>query len=314
MPDRSPPRRESPPAQRLPVRLGRQRRDTVRRMTYDVIVIGAGVSGLYQLHRLRERALHYTSTRRATTLAACGTGTATPAPGSTRRATATWYRSRPSCSPSGTGPSTSRRSPRRCATCGTSSTASTCACRHHVRCARSEADTFDTSTRQWTVGSTTVPRRRPGSSSWRWGSSSPNLPTFPGVDDFEGPSFHTSSWPSDGMDLTGKRVRVVGTGVMAGAAHPRGGQGGRSPHRVPADSELGVPARCTTARSRRKSKPRSGRRRPRLRAGARRPSAASSTTPIGGRRSRVSDEVREAFDEELYGDQPGFGIWMGNFR
>src|SRR4051794_7518062 len=30
-------------------------RHTGRRMTYDVIVIGAGVSGLYQLHRLRER-------------------------------------------------------------------------------------------------------------------------------------------------------------------------------------------------------------------------------------------------------------------
>ena len=38
-----------------------------------------------------------------------------------------------------------------------------------------------------------------------------NLPQFEGIDDFEGLSFHTARWPAD-LDLTGKRVAVVGTG------------------------------------------------------------------------------------------------------
>jgi cation diffusion facilitator CzcD-associated flavoprotein CzcO/acetyl esterase/lipase len=35
---------------------------------------------------------------------------------------------------------------------------------------------------------------------------------FPGQDDFRGTVLHTSQWPADGVDLTGKRVAVVGTG------------------------------------------------------------------------------------------------------
>lgn len=37
------------------------------------------------------------------------------------------------------------------------------------------------------------------------------LPSFPGMDDFAGESFHTAAWPAD-LDVTGKRVAVVGTG------------------------------------------------------------------------------------------------------
>jgi 4-hydroxyacetophenone monooxygenase len=39
----------------------------------------------------------------------------------------------------------------------------------------------------------------------------PNIPEIPGMRDFAGPSWHTARWPSD-MDLTGKRVAVIGTG------------------------------------------------------------------------------------------------------
>jgi len=37
-------------------------------------------------------------------------------------------------------------------------------------------------------------------------------PDFQGVDDFEGEWFHTARWPQGGADLTGKRVGIVGTG------------------------------------------------------------------------------------------------------
>jgi cyclohexanone monooxygenase len=42
--------------------------------------------------------------------------------------------------------------------------------------------------------------------------SVPRLPEFPGLDAFEGDWYHTGEWPHDGVDFTGKRVGVVGTG------------------------------------------------------------------------------------------------------
>ncbi|MCB1746764.1 MAG: NAD(P)/FAD-dependent oxidoreductase [Gammaproteobacteria bacterium] len=43
--------------------------------------------------------------------------------------------------------------------------------------------------------------------------SDPKAPDIEGVDDFAGPAWFTSSWPRDGsVDLTGKRVGVIGTG------------------------------------------------------------------------------------------------------
>ena len=41
------------------------------------------------------------------------------------------------------------------------------------------------------------------------------LPDFPGIDSFQGDWCHTSRWPEEGMDLAGKRVGVVGTGATA---------------------------------------------------------------------------------------------------
>ncbi len=42
----------------------------------------------------------------------------------------------------------------------------------------------------------------------------PKLPRLPGMDSFPGPSFHSSYWPS-GLDVTGKRVAVIGSGASA---------------------------------------------------------------------------------------------------
>jgi cation diffusion facilitator CzcD-associated flavoprotein CzcO len=44
--------------------------------------------------------------------------------------------------------------------------------------------------------------------------SVPSIPPLPGLDSFEGPAFHTARWRHD-VDLTGKRVAVVGTGCSA---------------------------------------------------------------------------------------------------
>ncbi len=44
--------------------------------------------------------------------------------------------------------------------------------------------------------------------------SEPVVPRIPGLDSFEGPAFHSAQWRHD-VDLTGKRVAVVGTGASA---------------------------------------------------------------------------------------------------
>ena len=45
--------------------------------------------------------------------------------------------------------------------------------------------------------------------------SAPNRPKFPGIEDFEGPVYHTGEWPHGGVDFTGLRVGVIGTGSSA---------------------------------------------------------------------------------------------------
>ncbi len=45
--------------------------------------------------------------------------------------------------------------------------------------------------------------------------STPTLPQIEGMDSFEGPSFHPHEWPEEGVDLEGKRVAVIGTGATA---------------------------------------------------------------------------------------------------
>jgi cation diffusion facilitator CzcD-associated flavoprotein CzcO len=52
------------------------------------------------------------------------------------------------------------------------------------------------------------------------GLSEPSLPQLPGLDRFEGPSFHTARWDHD-FDLAGKRVAVVGTGASSIQVVPR---------------------------------------------------------------------------------------------
>ena len=42
-----------------------------------------------------------------------------------------------------------------------------------------------------------------------------NEPQFPGVESFKGPSWHTGRWPREGVDFTGLRVGVIGTGSSA---------------------------------------------------------------------------------------------------
>ncbi|WP_397422689.1 flavin-containing monooxygenase [Phenylobacterium sp.] len=45
--------------------------------------------------------------------------------------------------------------------------------------------------------------------------SVPNDATFPGMETFQGKSWHTNNWPRDGVNFKGQRVAVIGTGSSA---------------------------------------------------------------------------------------------------
>jgi cyclohexanone monooxygenase len=50
--------------------------------------------------------------------------------------------------------------------------------------------------------------------------SAPNTPDWPGREDFRGEIYHTSRWPEEPLDLTDKRVGIIGTGSTAIQAAP----------------------------------------------------------------------------------------------
>ncbi len=45
--------------------------------------------------------------------------------------------------------------------------------------------------------------------------STSKMPEIPGVDDFQGAWYHTGHWPHEGVDFSGQRVGVIGTGSSA---------------------------------------------------------------------------------------------------
>src|SRR5215831_3548912 len=50
--------------------------------------------------------------------------------------------------------------------------------------------------------------------------SAHTLPAIPGLDSFKGPAYHPARWPHTPVDFTGKRVGIIGTGATAIQAIP----------------------------------------------------------------------------------------------
>ncbi len=78
--------------------------------------------------------------------------------------------------------------------------------------------TWDDDAQQWTVElaspAGTETRRYSNLISAIGQLNVPKPPPVPGTDDFDGPCFHSSNWPAD-LDVTGKRVAVIGTGASS---------------------------------------------------------------------------------------------------
>jgi cyclohexanone monooxygenase len=81
---------------------------------------------------------------------------------------------------------------------------------------RVEAAVFDESTDRWTVTTDRGERLSARYCIMATGClSAVRTPDVDGLDSFEGDCYHTARWPHEGVDLTGKRVAVVGTGSSA---------------------------------------------------------------------------------------------------
>lgn len=141
--------------------------------------------------------------------------------------------------------------------------------------------------------------------------SAPTLPRYEGRDEFRGESFHTYDWPAEPVELAGKRIGVIGTGATAVQLIPVvAEQAGhltvfqRRPNwcaplnnsEIPPEEMAEIKANydeifATCART----------------------PGAFIHEPDRRPFFDVPREERLAMWEKLY-DEPGFGIWLANFR
>jgi len=141
--------------------------------------------------------------------------------------------------------------------------------------------------------------------------STPTEPRYEGMDQFKGRSFHTFYWPHEGVDLKGKKVGIIGTGATAIQIIPEVAKEA---------AELTVFQRRPNWAAPLNNSPISDEQMAEIRARYDEIFEICARTPGGfehepDRRGfwEVPREERVAMWDRLYGE-PGFGIWLRNFR
>jgi cyclohexanone monooxygenase len=76
--------------------------------------------------------------------------------------------------------------------------------------------------------------------------SAGQVPKFEGLEAFQGEAYHTSRWPHEGVDLTGKRVGVIGTGSSGIQAIPAIAQQAEHLYVFQRTAQFSIPARHHT--------------------------------------------------------------------
>ena len=141
--------------------------------------------------------------------------------------------------------------------------------------------------------------------------SSPTMPVIPGVEDYQGESWHTGLWPHRPVSFENKRVAIIGTGASG----------------VQAITEIAktvghltvfqrTPNWCTPLRNSPISPEEMADIRSRydqIFAQCRDNWGCFIHTADPRHSTDVTEEEREAFFEKLYA-MPGFAFWQGNFR
>jgi cation diffusion facilitator CzcD-associated flavoprotein CzcO len=74
-------------------------------------------------------------------------------------------------------------------------------------------------------------------------ASAPYMPTIDGLADFRGDTYHTGRWPQQQIDLTGKRVGIVGTGSTGVQTIPRLAESAKELFVFQRTPQFAIPAR-----------------------------------------------------------------------
>ena len=184
--------------------------------------------------------------------------------------------------------------------------------RHMVFDAKLASAVFDDATSAWTL---TLEDRRSFTTRYFITAlgllSAATPPRYEGQDDFKGESWHTYYWPHEPVELAGKKVGVIGTGATAIQLIAA---------IAPEVEHLTVFQRRPNWAAPLHNGPISDEEMADIRRRYDEIFAKCATTPGGfehapDRRgfANFTPEERRAFWEDLYA-QPGFGIWMANFR
>ncbi|MAK23632.1 MAG: cyclohexanone monooxygenase [Acidimicrobiaceae bacterium] len=83
-----------------------------------------------------------------------------------------------------------------------------------------ESMNYDAEQQQWTVSTSSLTYKAKFVIAATGCLSSTNLPDFPGLEQFEGDTYHTGRWPHEKVDFGGQRVGIIGTGSSAVQAIP----------------------------------------------------------------------------------------------
>ena len=285
--------------------------DAAADLDFDVIIIGAGMSGLYQLYRMRELGLRVRVFETGTNIG--GTWYWNRYPGArfdsesysygysfSKELLEEWEWSEHFAGQ----PETLRY---------LNHVADKFDLRRDIQfCSRVTAAVFDEEARSWTVTLEDESTYHTRFLITAIGPlSTPTLPRIEGRDSFQGQSFHTARWPKTPVALAGKRVAVIGTGatgvqtiqtIAAEVGHLTVFQ--RTPNwcaplhngKIDAETQRKIKAGYREMFAR-----------------CQETFACFIHTPDPRGAFEVSDEEREAFYEKLYAER-GFGIWQGNFK
>ena len=135
-------------------------------------------------------------------------------------------------------------------------------------------------------------------------------PPFEGIDGFTGLSFHTSNWPKEKVDFTGKRVGCIGTGATAVQLIPHVAE--EAGHLTVFQRTPNYCAPCRNSEVSPETQAAWKARYPEIHKRCRETSVGFEHEFDPRSALEVSEEERLALYEKLW-IQPGFTKWLGNF-
>ena len=279
--------------------------------TYDAIIIGAGIAGMYQLYRLRELGLSVRVFETGSGVG--GTWYWNRYPGARFDSESYTYGSAFSKELLEDWNWTEHFAPQPETLRYLNHVADRFDLRRDIQFdSRVASATFDEVEHRWNV---TLDNNEQFSSRFLITAVGPlsadTLPRIPGVASFHGQSFHTYRWPHDPVAFAGKRVAVIGTGATGVQVIQT---------IAPLVGHLTVfqrtPNWCTPLHNRKITEDEQQKIKANYPAMfdllRRTPGCYIHDTDPRGT-FEVTEQEREAFWETLYGES-GFSIWMANFR